>query len=145
MKREVENLEKDIRTRDVEIQKLDSKDDSTKNLINQINERLYELKDENHSLKQEKDKMNSKMDHLSYENDNLRNEIFMLKKIMLELEKRDLQVGSLVYDNLRRDDRGTRKDGRYGNDAEPEPIRIRTERRRSLSIIKVISIRRKYE
>lgn len=130
LKREVEGLEKDLRTRDSEIQKLDSKDESTKSLITQTNERLYELKDENHTLKQDKDKMASKMDHLLYENDNLRNEIFMLKKIMLEVEKRDLQVGTLVYDNIRRDDRGTRKESRHVTDLELEPIRSRPERRR---------------
>lgn len=130
LKRENESIERDLRARENEIQKLDSKDENTKTLIQQNHERMHELKDENHMLKQDKDKMSTKIDQLLYENENLRNEIFMLKKIMLEVEKRDLQVGSLVYDNYRRDDRGARKDTKNSYEPEQEPIRPRQERRR---------------
>lgn len=135
LKREIENLERELRSKDTETHKLNSQEETSKRLLGQTNERMLELKEENYTLKQDKEKLFSKLDHLLYENDNLRNEIFMMKKIMLEVEKRDVQVGSLVYDNIRREEKVPRREEKgysrgEGRDHDLEAIRTRPERRR---------------
>lgn len=132
LKREIEALERSLRNKEGDLHRLDAKDENSKHLVSQQQERIAELKDENHLLKQDKEKLFSKVDHLLYENENLRNEIFMVKKIMLEVEKRDLQVGTLVYENLRKDDRPARKDRDHRHPVDPdlEQLRNRPERRR---------------
>lgn len=132
LKRELESLERSMRSKENDLHKLDMKDENTKALIAQNSERITDLKEENHVLKQDKEKLFNKIDHLLYENENLRNEIFMLKKIMLEVEKRDLQVGSLVYDNSRKEEKEKplRRDHRHPVDSELDQMRNRPERRR---------------
>lgn len=132
LRREVESLDRSLRSRDNDLQKLDMREEGTKALISQNAERIADLRDENHLLKQDKEKLFSKVDHLLYENENLRNEIFMMKKIMLEVEKRDLQVGSLVYDNLRKEEKPHRRerDHRHPIDSDLDQMRNRPERRR---------------
>lgn len=132
LRREIDSLERSLRSKDNDLHKLDIKEENTKALMSQNSERILELKEENHILKQDKEKLFSKVDHLLYENENLRNEIFMMKKIMLEVEKRDLQVGSLVYDNIRKEDRPNRRERehRHPIDSDLEQMRNRPERRR---------------
>lgn len=131
MKREIETLDRELRSKDNEAHKLSSQEETSKRLMGQTTERVQELKEENFALKQDKEKLFSKVDHLLYENDNLRNEIFMLKKIMLEVEKRDVQVGSLVYDTARREEREPRRGtDRHQTDPELDSMRNRPERRR---------------
>jgi hypothetical protein len=100
MRRDLEGMEREIRTKEHDLQRFDVKEESIKGQLMQANDRVQELKDENHALKSDKEKLFSKVDHLMYENENLRNEIFMLKRIMLEVEKRDLS-GPALQDRLR--------------------------------------------
>ena len=132
LRREIENLERSLRARDNDLHKLDMKEENTKALMSQHSERITDLKEENHVLKQDKDKLFTKVDHLLYENENLRNEIFMMKKIMLEVEKRDMQVGSIVYDNYRKEERPMRqeREHRHPVDSDLDQMRNRPQRRR---------------
>ena len=52
-----------------------------------LQERIIELKEDNTALKLDKDKLFAKIDTLTYDNEHLRNEIFMLKKYIIELER----------------------------------------------------------
>lgn len=94
LKRQNEHQEKELRSRDVDMQRHDFKEEGIKSQLSQTNERLAELKDENLHLKQDKEKLFSKVDHLMFENETLRNEVFMLKKMMLE---RDMNMSSLPH------------------------------------------------
>jgi hypothetical protein len=89
-RKEVETMERELETKKHELQRLDYKEEGSKSQLSQVQERLNELRTENSLLRQDKDKLFTKVDHLLYENDNLRNEVFMLKKILFEVEKREM-------------------------------------------------------
>lgn len=90
LRREIESLERELESKKHELQRLDFKEEGSKSQLVQVQERLSELRSENSLLRQDKDKLFTKVDHLLYENDNLRNEVFMLKKILFEVEKREI-------------------------------------------------------
>lgn len=92
-----EMLERELKSKDSSLSRYDSKEDSYKQQLEQSIDRINDLKEENSVLRQDKDKLFGKVDHLLNENENLRNEVYMLKKIMLEVEKRDFQnVSSMM-------------------------------------------------
>lgn len=115
------------------MQRLDVKEEGIKNQLIQANDRLQDLKEENQVLKQDKEKIFSKLDHFMYENENLRNEIFMLKRIMLEVEKRDMQSGNIMstlQERLREEPPPQRNLRSAQSDPEIEVIRNRRDRPR---------------
>lgn len=95
LKRQFESIEKELRICSADLNKAQFKEETYKSQISQSNEKILDAKEEITTLKQEKEKLFSKVDHLLYENDNLRNELYMMKKMMLEIEKRDIQSTSL--------------------------------------------------
>lgn len=127
LRREIENLERDLESKKHELQRLDFKEEGSKSQLVQVQERLSELRSENSLLRQDKDKLFTKVDHLLYENDNLRNEVFMLKKILFEVEKREIghNQGS-NYQNIPQQYERPRENRRI--DPEVEMMRNRVDR-----------------
>lgn len=129
LRRDLDRAEKELRLKDQDLRKIENKEDGGRSQITQLTERVSELKEENSHLKQDKEKLFNKVDHLLYENENLRNEIFMLKKIMLEVEKRDLHLGAVMPRD--RDAGSFGSSGRHKfRDEEVERANARPERPR---------------
>lgn len=95
LRKQVDDLGKESRQTTTELQKYQIKEESLKNQLVQAQDRIYESREEIFQLKQDKEKVFNKLDHLHYENENLRSEVFMMKKILLEVEKRDLRLASV--------------------------------------------------
>lgn len=95
LRRTSDQQSKELRELAAESHKYQSKDENTKLLLGQSNDRLHLLKEEIFQIRQDKEKLASKLDHVSYENESLRNEVFMLKKILLEVEKRELRFSTV--------------------------------------------------
>lgn len=81
-----------MRAKDGDIKRVEYREEGLKAQLQQAIDRFHDVKDEIYMMKQDKEKLFGKLDHLLYENENLRSEIFMMKKIQLEVEKRDLHV-----------------------------------------------------
>ena len=131
LQRDLDNRDRDIRSKDQDLQRHDVKEEGIKYQLQQATDRVADLREETHVLKQDKEKLFSKVDQLMYENENLRNEIFMMKKIMLEVEKRDLHVSAYTAAHERdtRDHRREQRDNRISrDDPELEQMRNRPER-----------------
>lgn len=94
MQRQLEAADKDNRQNQTELQKAQLREESFKAQLSQAVERMQDFKEGMLTLKQDKEKLFSKLDHLLYENENLRSEVFMMKKIMFEMEKRDLHTNT---------------------------------------------------
>jgi hypothetical protein len=94
LRRDLDRADKELRLKEQDIRRFEHKEDGGRSQLGQLTERVAELKEENAGLRQDKEKLFNKVDHLLYENENLRNEVFMLKKIMLEVEKRDARLGA---------------------------------------------------
>ena len=95
LRKQVENSDKEARVAANEVQKAQFREEALRNQVTQAQDRFQEARDEISLLKQEKGKLFNKVDHILYENENLRSEIFMMKKIMIEIEKRDMTFSSL--------------------------------------------------
>lgn len=126
-KREAENLDKEVRTKEAELHRAEYREESLKAQMQQAIDRVHDAKEEIHIMKQDKEKLFGKLDHLLYENENLRSEIFMMKKIQLEVEKRDLHVTTeRSISDARLNDFNTRERKRVLDD-DIEQIRNRQE------------------
>lgn len=130
IKRQLDSSEKDHRAILGELQKSQLKEESLRAQLHQTTERMQDSREELFMLKQDKEKLFGKVDHLLYENENLRSEVFMMKKIMLEMEKRDMHISSAhnsISDRLMQD-LGS-KERRRVVDNDIEEIRNRPDAR----------------
>lgn len=71
--------------------------------------RLDEARIEVSGTKSEREKLYHKIDLLNEENSNLRNEVYMLKKLLLEYDRRDLHLTSAGLTQLANDHTPTRE------------------------------------
>ena len=127
LKKQVDGFDKDARQQSTEVQRLQLREEAIKIQVNQAQDRAQESREEIFILKQDKEKLFNKLDHLLYENENLRSEVFMMKKIQIEVEKRDLHFSSVSPTN--RDPRGgyEEKERRKNIDMELEEMRNRPD------------------
>ena len=85
--------------------------DKAKGSVSELYSRIEEYKIENSSLKYEKEKISHKLDLINEENANLRNEVYMLKKLMLEYDKREMKTGT--FKNLDSDHNQTANESNF--------------------------------
>jgi len=91
------------RLKDTEMQLSRTGIDSEKNraMLVEQSARLEEYRIDNMSMKHEKEKLYHKIELLTEESNNLRNEVYMMKKLLLEYDKREIQmVGSATKPSM---------------------------------------------
>lgn len=79
-----------LKDSEYQISRLLSEQQANREQLNEMHLRIEEGKLENNSIKQEREKVYYKIDLLNEENSNLRNEVYMMKKLMLEYDKRSI-------------------------------------------------------
>jgi len=127
--KEADSLAKDLKAREAELQKMEYKEETFRGQLSQAQDRFNDAKEETHMLKQDKEKLFGKLDHLLYENENLRNELYMMKRMMLEMEKKEVhndKVSSLLEQKFA--DLNSRVERTRVVDDEIEQMRNRPER-----------------
>ena len=86
------NMIDKMREFEFQISKLSSENQSQNEHLRGTQIRLDEAKVENNGNKLEREKLYHKIDLLNEENSNLRNEVYMLKKLLLEYDKREIHL-----------------------------------------------------
>lgn len=93
LRHQIESLERELRQTTADLQRSQLREEAVKGQLAQVQERVQDWKEEVTMLKHEKEKLFGKLDHLLFDNESLRNEVFMVKKMMLSIEKREMQGG----------------------------------------------------
>lgn len=127
LRKQIDSTDKEARLATNEVQKAQFREEALKSQVTLAQERFQEARDEIFLLRQDKEKLFNKVDHLLYENENLRSEIFMMKKIMIEIEKRDMHLSSVGnFRDSKVSEEAVRDRGRVF-DAELDEIRNRPD------------------
>ena len=93
-------IEEDQKVKDLEYEKLKVSENGYKSRVSQLEDRVGVQHNEYAELKNEKNKVGWSLGEKVRENDDLKNEIFMMKKLIVDIERRDLEINNLKNSRL---------------------------------------------
>ena len=113
----MEFLEDQLDAKDKELKNVIASEDTLNRELRATESRLSELQEDNKKLGDDRERMYDRLDEKQEENNRLKEEIFLLKKMMMEFERKDHEIKNLRdrFESEASYDRDPPRRGSFGN------------------------------